>query len=132
MVFIRIIESKFSFFFNNEKSFSSRLKKYFQKVKTINVKAKSNFLDCWLLGSMILVSFMRPLTFRFYVFLKSIEVTFKLFILRNVDGDNSKKRCHWPLYLKIPIKFDLDFNTLGSRWLHLLHPHLFQLLWVVL
>jgi hypothetical protein len=43
---------------------------------------------------------MRPLNFgfnsdfRFYIFLKSIEVTFKLFILRNVDGDHSKKRCH--------------------------------------
>ncbi len=66
---------------------------------------------------MILVSFMRRLNFgfnidfRFYIFLQTIEVTFKLFILRSVDGDNSKKRSHWPLYLKIRIKFDLDFNT---------------------
>jgi hypothetical protein len=66
---------------------------------------------------MILVSFMRPLNFgfnidfRFYMFLKSIEVTFKLFIFRSVDGDHSKKRSHWPLYLKIQIKFDLDYNT---------------------
>ncbi len=69
---------------------------------------------------LILVSFMRPLKilgltsiFGFTYFYKALKLHLNSSFLRVWMVTIVRKGAIWPLYLKISIKFDLDFNTTG-------------------